>query len=332
MNYEVFDCIDAGSEFCPCHLAETGDCILCSQLAGKKFCDCINWKGVCIYQEFIWNGGKAAKERRTYTFNVIKKELLNENVVLLTVKTSHKLASELTHPGSYVFMRKPGFMQYYDVPLSIMDCSTEENWIKVVVEIKGVKTTSLCTVKENDNVLVRGPYWNGIHGLKNIYNYKNGRVLVIMRGIGQAPALPVLKKLASKRNNNSIFIIMDEKLIEKNIIKEWTDKNKAEIYNCNILEKGCLTEDFLSLFKKLSTDENINLIHCAGPDVLSYRILENIDLMDLKIPFSCCNNSKMCCGEGICGSCTIKTNDHRLRRLCKLQTEPRYVLKGRRKL
>ncbi|NFG18899.1 sulfide/dihydroorotate dehydrogenase-like FAD/NAD-binding protein, partial [Clostridium botulinum] len=49
MEYEIKDCIDAGSEYCPCHLAETGDCILCSQLSGKKFCDCINWKGVCIY-------------------------------------------------------------------------------------------------------------------------------------------------------------------------------------------------------------------------------------------------------------------------------------------
>lgn len=47
MDYEVIDCIDAGTEFCPCHLAEEGECILCSQLHGKCFCDCVNWKGVC---------------------------------------------------------------------------------------------------------------------------------------------------------------------------------------------------------------------------------------------------------------------------------------------
>lgn len=45
MDYEVIDCIDAGTEFCPCHLAEEGECILCSQLHGKCFCDCVNWKG-----------------------------------------------------------------------------------------------------------------------------------------------------------------------------------------------------------------------------------------------------------------------------------------------
>ena len=48
MFKETIDCIDAGSEFCPCHLAESGECILCSQLQGSHFCDCLNWKGVCI--------------------------------------------------------------------------------------------------------------------------------------------------------------------------------------------------------------------------------------------------------------------------------------------
>lgn len=327
MNYEVFDCIDAGSEFCPCHLAETGDCILCSQLAGKNFCDCINWKGVCIYQEFEWNGFKAKNERRTYTFNVMKKEKLSEDIIILTIKISHKLASELIYPGSFIFIRKPGLMQYYDIPLSIMESNTDENWIKLAIEIKGAKTTSLSTVEENDEVLVRGPYWNGVHGLKNIYNLKNGKALLVVRGIGQAPALPVLKKLIT--NNNSIFIIMDEKPLKDIIINEYIENKSVKIYKCNILDKGYLTSEFLNLFKELLKDEDINLVHCAGPDVLSYRILNSINP---KTPFSCCNNSKMCCGEGICGSCTIKTNDHKLRRLCKLQTEPRYVLKGRRKL
>ena len=49
MKYEIIDCIDAGTEYCPCHLAETGDCILCSELCSKTFCDCVNWKGTCIY-------------------------------------------------------------------------------------------------------------------------------------------------------------------------------------------------------------------------------------------------------------------------------------------
>jgi len=51
---------------------------------------------------------------------------------------------------------------------------------------------------------------------------------------------------------------------------------------------------------------------------------------DKNIKFSCCNNEKMCCGEGVCGACTIMNNDEKLRRLCKIQTEPKHILEGRR--
>ena len=70
MFKETIDCIDAGSEFCPCHLAESGECILCSQLQGSHFCDCLNWKGVCIYQELYNYCIKAKEQRKSYTVNV----------------------------------------------------------------------------------------------------------------------------------------------------------------------------------------------------------------------------------------------------------------------
>mgnify|MGYP000921887947 CR=1 FL=1 len=56
MIKERMDCIDCGTEYCPCHLAESGECIMCSQLQGECFCDCVNWKGVCVYQELFNNG------------------------------------------------------------------------------------------------------------------------------------------------------------------------------------------------------------------------------------------------------------------------------------
>ncbi len=105
MEYEIKDCIDAGSEYCPCHLAETGDCILCSQLSGKKFCDCINWKGVCIYQEFMWNGKKAKEERETYLGKILEKKNIENKTMVLTIALSHKLCQQLVYPGSFVFLR-----------------------------------------------------------------------------------------------------------------------------------------------------------------------------------------------------------------------------------
>ncbi len=140
MEYEIKDCIDAGSEYCPCHLAETGDCILCSQLSGKKFCDCINWKGVCIYQEFIWNGKKAKEERETYLGKIIGKDNIEDKTIVITIALSHKLCQQLVYPGSFVFLRNKNDFGFYDAPISIMEVNTEEDFIKVAIEIRGVKT------------------------------------------------------------------------------------------------------------------------------------------------------------------------------------------------
>jgi hypothetical protein len=62
---KLLNCIDAGTENCPCYLAVTGDCLICSRLQGKDYCDC-NWRGVCIYNEFMQGNGKVNNPRRDF--------------------------------------------------------------------------------------------------------------------------------------------------------------------------------------------------------------------------------------------------------------------------
>ncbi|MDU3723748.1 MAG: sulfide/dihydroorotate dehydrogenase-like FAD/NAD-binding protein, partial [Clostridium celatum] len=99
MLKETIDCIDAGTEYCPCHLAESGECILCSQLQGSHFCDCLNWKGVCIYQELHDNGGKAKEQRKTYNCKIVERKLFSDEVLLVKFEASHKLVIDLAKPG-----------------------------------------------------------------------------------------------------------------------------------------------------------------------------------------------------------------------------------------
>jgi dihydroorotate dehydrogenase electron transfer subunit len=332
MMYEKLDCIDAGTDYCPCHLAETGDCILCSQLSGKTFCDCINWKGVCIYQEFVWNGNKAKPGRKNYICKVIDKSLINKNVVVFTILTSHKLAQDLLHPGSFIFMRSPESNQFYDAPISVMDVNLEENTIKVAIEVKGIKTKSLSNLKENDSVSIRAPFWNGIIGLKNIYKSKDGVSLLIARGIGMAPMIPVLKKLYS--NGNKTIVILDKSNIKDVFIKDYLNECNSMVVECRTLEYGELSEDLKETILDIVSKEDINLIHCDGPDILNYKMMsmvfdEGIDSLKNRA-FSCCNNAKMCCGEGVCGTCSNRYKGHVVKKLCKVQIDPKYVFEGRR--
>ena len=68
----------------------------------------------------------------------------------------------------------------------------------------------------------------------------------------------------------------------------------------------------------------------AGADILTYTLLDFLDSTgnrDIKV--SCCNNAKMCCGEGVCGSCTARFSGHKVKRLCKVQADPRNIFEGR---
>ena len=325
MNYEIKDCIDAGTEYCPCSLAETGDCILCSQLQGKDFCDCINWKGVCIFQEYDWNNNKAKTLRKVSLATIIEKEILNEDLVCFTILCTHKLVQELSIPDSFIFVRNPRSNSYFDSPISIMETLPEENLVKIVIELKGVKTKNINLLEKNDNMAIKGPYWNGVLGLKNLDKCKDGVSLLIARGIGMAPMIPVMRKLYA--NGNKIIALIDRSNYKDIFIKKYLEMCNADVIECNILSNGNLSSEAKNIIKQY--ENKVNLIYCSVTDILISKILE---FANDDANFACCNNAKMCCGEGVCGACSVRYAGHNMKKMCKVQIDPRYIFKGRRLL
>ena len=327
MNFENIDCIDSGTEFCPCKLAEQNECILCSQLRGRHFCDCINWKGTCIYQEFYNNGSKAKEGRKTIDCTINSIEQKEEHLIALSVAVPHKLAIDLSAPGSYVFLRTDDNI-YMDFPISVAYSDTDSNIISLFVEIRGVKTKKLLSLTSGETIGIRGPYWNGVFGLKNIDTCKDSNCIIIARGIGQAPMIPVIKKLIA--NNNTIRLIIDKAPFNDIYIDEYLKYLGMTYEKLSVIDKGELTDDIKQLIIEEKKAKGISLIHSAGADILTYKIIEFLDTVDKDIKLSCCNNAKMCCGEGMCGSCTARFKGHKVKRLCKIQTDPRNIFEGRR--
>lgn len=322
MDYEIKDCIDAGTEFCPCHLAETGDCILCSQLSGKHFCNCINWKGTCIYQEFYWNGNHAKKTRETYICKILKKEYFDKNLLCLTIPISHTIVKQLSKPGSFVFIKRPEDNDYFNFPISIMDTDEYDNFIKIVIDVKGIKTKTIEKLSENENIAVKAPYWNGILGLKNIDKCKNSSTLLLVRGIGMAPCIPVIKKL--HENGNKIILALDKSIYKDAFIQKYIDLYNVQIETFKIGSNEILSEDLKSIIYKY--EKNVGLIFCSMSDIFISKIL---NIADKNVPFACSNNAKMCCGEGICGACSSNYKGHVVKKMCKVQSDPRYIFQGK---
>lgn len=267
---------------------------------------------------------KAKEGRNSYQCEILKKEKLTDDFVMYEINVTHKLATELVHPGSFVFLKKVGADSIYDVPISIMDVDTQENIIKVVVELRGVKTKSLYELDAHEPILVKGPYWNGVFGLKSIYKAKEGVSIVIARGIGQAPLVPVLKKLHTSGNK---IVAMIDTVGQKCFIEDYLAMANAQVINLNTIKNGELSEELVEELNSTLSKENVNLIHMDSQDILIYKLLEYIDG---KVPVSCCNNARMCCGEGVCGACTARYSGHVVKRLCKMQSDPEYVFMNRR--
>ncbi|WP_160691509.1 sulfide/dihydroorotate dehydrogenase-like FAD/NAD-binding protein [Clostridium sp. C2-6-12] len=327
MIKESVDCIDAGTEYCPCKLAENGQCLICSQCQGKVFCDCLNWKGVCIYQELYNNSNKAKEGRKTYSCFVTNVINYDNKLLVIKFKAPHKLVLDLVKPGSFIFIRTDE-INYFDIPISIMNSDIDKDIITIAIEIRGIKTNKLLEIKANENIVIRGPYWNGVFGIKNILDQKDGNALVLARGIGLAPMMPVIRKLIAQ--NNKLKVIIDKNPFEINFANEFLNKYDVTILENSLFESGKLS-DHAKVIIKDSLKEGINYIHIAGADILTYSIINYLnDINRNDVSLSCCNNFKMCCGEGICGACTSRFSGHRVKRFCKEQADPRSIFEGRR--
>ncbi|HLR34381.1 MAG TPA: sulfide/dihydroorotate dehydrogenase-like FAD/NAD-binding protein [Tissierellales bacterium] len=308
---KYWKCVDAGSEYCPCYLAETKNCISCSQLRGEEFCDC-QWNGVCILNEYINNLEKVSLSRKNYKGKIIDKKILENGVVIIKIKTEKDLVKNLMEPGSYVFIKGIKDEDYFKTPMSIFKIDSEAN-IYIVYQELGCKTKSL---RDKYEINIRGPYWHGILGSRNLKNITNSKSLVIARGIGQSSILLATEKLIS--NNNKVYIILDKGKLNSLYFYDFFDDMDKVI----IKELDLFTKEGSTFLESILKKEKFSLVLSGGSNMLHRRISSKISLLDEKPYFLTSNNGILCCGEGVCGSCMVKTIDGTKTKLCKSLVAP----------
>jgi NAD(P)H-flavin reductase len=311
-------CVDAASRFCPCQLAKTDSCLICSLLQGNEVCDC-NWQGVCIYQEYVWNRNKIQNRRKSLTAKIVEKEMITKEMLIIKVLMPIKeMIAEYAQPGAYAFLRAIDSPEYYDVPLCIVDVNEEAATLVFAVRIVGPKTKSLAA--QNDEVAIRGPYWNGLFGLKYIKSSLNKKWLVIGKGAGQVSLIQVVKNLL--RGNNQISMFLDPGVIRINLAEKHLNELGISTSTVNLY-----SETDRQIIYELLKDSFIDFVFSAGSDKQHKRIKNMIEQSGRHIPLIISNNRKLCCGEGICGSCETLIDGKQVH-LCKLQLNGISVLEG----
>ncbi len=328
---KITNCIDAGTENCPCYLAVTGDCLICSRLQGKDYCNC-NWRGVCIYNEFIQGNQKVNNPRKDFEATIVRKKIYKEDLVVYILDVGKGFALKAGRPGSYLFVRASGANSFYDIPISVMKADVEKGQIHLAIKIISTKTKAL--FMENEKILIRGPYRNGIHGISSIVKKRgeNFKTLIIAKGIGIAPGTLLTQTL---RNKDSIDMVIDTEKISEELIRDYLDTEVTEE-----LQDKAVKEDRVILYLSLAEKESekkleelmlkkgyANVILLASDyyieklGKLTKKILPEADL-------AVSNNFHLCCGEGLCGSCSIDTSGGETIKMCKCQLKGEELLKN----
>lgn len=306
-------CADAGGKYCPCHLAHSGDCIKCSLIRGEKVCEC-KWQGVCIYNELQHNKIVSVKERTELLCKIIERKEIEDNIYLIKMEIPKYLSRELSEPGAYVFLKdKDRESPYFNAPISVMDIDEDNNILELVVIPRGIKTKPLVSKNE---IIMKAPYFNGIFGIKEIKSNKNQKCVVILDGLSQVNSINVIKRLIRNDNEVEVFINEEDKRLE--IVEEKIKNMGVSINLFNLKDK----EDKLINYIR---NNNISFVYSCGLIYFNKYILQLVDQIDEKIKFAIPNNNLICCGEGMCGACTVRLNNCRIK-TCKAQMNGRDFL------
>lgn len=323
MNDCTYDCIDAGTENCPCYLALTGDCLTCSRLQGKDTCDC-NWKGVCIYNEFKQGNGRVNNPRNEFTAGIVHRKFYLDDLAVFVLDVGKGFAIKSGSPGSYIFMRGRKDTRFYDIPISVMHSDVEKGQIHVAIKVISSKTKTL--LAEEESFILRGVYRNGILGLDAIRprNLKNAKVLLVAKGIGLAPAILTAESLC---HGNQVDLVVDTEKISTELVSDYLEGSGAEtggvsssagkVHRVRYLSLG--NDDDRRALGDMMKDGQYDSVAVLASDFF----VEEIGKMAKEIlpaaKQASSNNFRICCGEGICGACSFVSDGGETIKMCKCQ-------------
>lgn len=309
----IQQCADAGSQFCPCHLAYSGDCIKCNMVNGNNKCDC-QWQGICIYNEVQHNKKQMTEQRKDYLCKIDSIKEIESNIYLLSIQIPNMIAKDLLSPGAYIMLKsKDKSSDMFNTPISVMNVDLDRGMLEVVIKSRGIKTKGIINY---DEVYVKGPYFNGVFGIKEIKTTKDSNCLVIVNGLSQVNSINVIRRLIL--NNNKVYVFVNNRgVVLDEVMKKIMDLG-VTIYGIDTDED----KDFIIDYIKRN---QISFVYSSGGNCFNKSIMNIVDTVDKYIKLAISNNNLICCGEGVCGACTINLNGERVK-TCKSQINSRDFL------
>lgn len=250
MTYFNPICADVGTRNCPCPLAETGDCLVCSRLSGARECSC-RWAGVCVYNEYMQNGSMVRTKRKARSTGILQRLRQGDDLLMLQLRVPRGFALEASRPGSFLFLKPPGAPEMTSVPVSVMAADVEHESLWVILKIISAKTKALAACE--DFLEMRGIYRSGllgkgVAGMLDLHDpgiFVRKRWLILTKGVGFAPAVNLIRWAAGRID---IHVIADPEKVGDDVIRQQFRAWRPEGHRS---EGGRFRLEFQSLAKLL---------------------------------------------------------------------------------
>lgn len=273
MTYFNPICADVGTRNCPCPLAETGDCLVCSRLSGARECSC-RWAGVCVYNEYMQNGSMVRTKRKARSTGILQRLRQGDDLLMLQLRVPRGFALEASRPGSFLFLKPPGAPEMTSVPVSVMAADVEHESLWVILKIISAKTKALAACE--DFLEMRGIYRSGllgkgVAGMLDLHDPGTSvrkRWLILTKGVGFAPAVNLIRWAAGRVD---IHVIADPEKVGDDVIRQQFRAWQPEGHRS---EGGRFRLEFQSLAKLLEqpaaasplqqTDSIATALHTSG--------------------------------------------------------------------
>ena len=273
MTYFNPICADVGTRNCPCPLAETGDCLVCSRLSGARECSC-RWAGVCVYNEYMQNGSMVRTKRKARSTEILQRLWQGDDLLMLQLRVPRGFALEASRPGSFLFLKPPGAPEMTSVPVSVMAADVEHESLWGRLKIISAKTKALAACE--DFLEMRGIYRSGllgkgVAGMLDLHDpgiSVRKRWLILTKGVGFAPAVNLIRWAAGRVD---IHVIADPEKVGDDVIRQQFRAWQPEAHRS---EGGRFRLEFQSLAKLLEqpaaasplqqTDSIATALHTSG--------------------------------------------------------------------
>ena len=305
----IYNCVDRGSEKCPCILMETGQCYSCTMIQKGK-CDCSSlWQGVCPYTEYLQGNKRPVNNININRYMVSGIKSYSPTLSVLKLETPIAFGLKCKELGAFLMLK----WEKWFMPISVLqvdeDISRQRAYINLAVNATVPKTIGLLKSAMPGSMLeVKGPFYSGLSN-GNIYN-KNTLSIVLAKGIAIMPLVNIKQMLG----NNLLCFKLDDNKLPEEFIEDY------------LYDIECESVDFERDVVKIAEDLKEDCGYCynggSKPNIFlmvspyyAQRIIKLTGFNKNRMIMP--NHSNMCCGEGYCGSCSYVDEDGITVRKCK---------------